>query len=63
MVSLSILLTLCAMLAQTLVYVEREEEAKRREEAKEDYERAKEAIDDDSFLHRRRCRAKMVEMN
>ena len=43
-VSLSILLTLCAMLAQTLVYVEREEEAKRREEAKEDYERAKEAM-------------------
>ena len=45
MVSLSILLTLCAMLAQTLVYVEREEEAKRREEAKEDYERAKEAME------------------
>lgn len=44
-VSLSILLTLCAMLAQTLVYVEREEEAKRREEAKEDYERAKEAME------------------
>lgn len=43
-VSLSILLTLCAMLAQTLVYVEREEEAKRREEAREDYERAKEAM-------------------
>ena len=44
-VSLSILLTLCAMLAQTLVYVEREEEAKRREEAKEDYQRAKEAME------------------
>ena len=43
-VSLSILLTLCAMLAQTLVYVERGEEAKRREEAREDYERAKEAM-------------------
>ena len=43
-VSLSILLTLCAMLAQTLVYVEREEEAKRREEAREDYERANEAM-------------------
>ncbi|CAL6414400.1 unnamed protein product [Bathycoccus prasinos] len=44
-VSLSILLTLCAMLAQTLVYVEREEEAKRREEAREDYQRAKEAME------------------
>ena len=43
-VSLSILFSLCSMLAQTLVHLEREEEEKRREEAREDYVRAKEVM-------------------